>query len=228
MKKIGVVIVLMSLFAGPAAFAQDVEEQEYIGGIPANVYYIMPSFADGTVIFYGQTPAQGKLNICAVDNTLRFLDKDGKELVANGNQDIMRVRIDTVWFLRSRDLFFRMYPVTPDTGLAVNREVVVHKGAKEGAYGMVSYTSSIKQLDNVYADGVSVELNKGKKLAYEVSENLYLYRGNAVYPFNKKNLKKLFSAKTAEIDEYFKSHKSLPRTLDAALPLLAEWAETEH
>ena len=220
-------LLLLLSFVGLAASAQDLPEEEYIAGIPASVYYLMPSFADGMVYFYSQTPAQGKLNICALDNTLRFLDKNGKELQASDNQGILKVRIDTVWFIKDLDSFYRMYPVTADMGVAVKREVTVSKGGKEGAFGMSSQTSAIKEINKIYADGVGVDLNKDKHLPYEVTDLLYLYKGSAVCPFNKKSLKKLFPSRKAEIDSYFSAHKTLPRTLDKALPLLSSWAVAE-
>lgn len=221
--------VLLALAVAFPVFAQDPEPQneEYIGGIPARVFYIMPSFADGMVYFYSQSPAQGKLNICAVDNTLRFLDKDGKELEATSDQGILKVRIDTVWFIKSDDFFYHMYPVTPEVGIALRREVRIIRDAKEGAYGMVSQTSAIKEINKIYADGFTVDLNKDKKYPYEISETLCLYKWNAVVPFNKKSLKKLFPAKKEQIDQYFSSHKSVPGTLDKALELVAEFAKTE-
>lgn len=226
MKKLAILVMMLS---GAAAFAQDIEPQEenYVGGVPAGVFYMLPKFSDGMVYFYTQSPAQGKLNICAVDHSLRFLDKDGKELEANGDQGVLKVRIDTVWFIKSQDFYYRMYPVTSEVGIALKREVRIIRDAKEGAYGMVSQTGAIKEINKVYADGFSVDLNKDKKYPYEITETLYLYKWNAVVPFSKKSLKKLFPAKKAQIDEYFSTHKNLPRTLDKALPLVSEWAVIE-
>ena len=45
--------------------------QEGNGGVPKDVFYLMPDMANGSVQFRGQPPATGKFNICAVDNTIR-------------------------------------------------------------------------------------------------------------------------------------------------------------
>ena len=221
-------LLLAAIVALPV-FAQDPEpvEEQYIGGIPASVFYLMPSFSDGMVYFYSQTPAQGKLNICAVDHSLRFLDKDGKDLEARSDQGILKVRIDTVWFIKSDDFFYRMYPVTPEIGVALRREVRILRDAKEGAYGMVSHTSAIREINKVYADGFAVDLNKDKKYPYEIKDMICLYKWNAVVPFSKKSLKKLFPAKKDQIDAYFQAHKSVPGTLDKAMELVTELAKTE-
>ena len=118
-----------------------------------------------------------------------------------------------------------MYPLTADSGIAVKREVRILRDAKESAYGMVSQTGAIREINRIYGDGVSVDINKNKKVHYEVNEELYLYKGGAVAPYNKKNLKKIFPAWKAQIDNYFTTHKTLPYTLDKALELAAEFAK---
>ncbi len=192
--------------------------------IPDEVFYLMPAFSDGYVYFRGQAPAQGKLNICAVDNSLRFLDGGGTELEAANPDNILRVKIDTVWFLRSRDVFYRMYPVSPDLGVALKRAVTILRDVKEGAYGMKDQISSIRQYSSLYTEGGVLMLNSGKPCPYDVTETLYLYKGEGVYPFTKKTLKKLFPARKEEIEAYFKAGGSLPGSADEAAAFLASWS----
>lgn len=71
---------------------------------------------------------------------------------------------------------------------------------------------------------VSIGTKKDKKYPYVVSEILFLYRGNSVVVFNKKNLRKSFPGKKDEIDLYFKSGK-VPKTAEEALELLEGWNE---
>ena len=65
------ILLLLLLFAVFSAFGQEAK-----GDIPADVFYLLPEFRQGMVYFSDQRPAQGTLNICAVDQTLRFMDKD--------------------------------------------------------------------------------------------------------------------------------------------------------
>lgn len=192
-------------------------------GIPNDVYYLMPSFAHGVIYFRGQSPAQGDLNICAVDNSLRFKDKDGKELVAGDADNIVMVQIDTVSFIRHEGVFYRMYSVSSDLGVALRRRVRIITDAKPGAYGTTSQTSSAKEYSSLYADGAMYNLNSDKTYPYEVEESVYLYKGNAVFPLSKKNLKKLFPDKKEMIDAYFKAGHALPKTPEEAGGLLKEW-----
>ena len=199
-------------------------QESPIRGIPDEVYYLMPSFQQGMVYLRGQSPAEGQLNICAVDNTLRFIDEDGTELAASSIDNVLRVRIDTVVFIRYQDAFVRLYPVSDDTGIAVRRDVRIIKDAKQGAYGTISQTSSIKELGTLYTEGASFELNKNREYPYRVSESIFIYKGDSVMLPTKKSLTKLFPTKKDDVEAYFKSRRSFPDNVDDALALLALWS----
>lgn len=198
-------------------------QEQTRGGIPADVYYLMPSFGQGMIYFRGQLPAQGQLNICALDQTLRFLDKSGKELAASNMENILKVQIDTVSFLRFEDAFYRLYPVAADMGVAVMREVKIQANVKQGAYGTTSQTSAIKERSTMYVDGAVYNLTDDKPVAYETSEWLYLYKADEIFPLNKKNLKKLFPARKDQIDAYFKAGNKVPGTVGEVVELIRRW-----
>ena len=192
--------------------------------LPDEVFYLMPSFGQGMVYLRGQGPAEGKLNICAVDNTLRYIDDDGTELAAAGNDDILQVRIDTVTFIRYQNAFLRLHPVSGDTGIAVKREVRIMNDAKQGAYGADSRTSSIKEYNTLYTDGVAIELNKNREYPYKVSETLFIYKGDSILFPTRNNLRKLFPTKKEEVDAWFKSNRHFPQESDEASALLEQWS----
>ena len=194
-------------------------------GVPDDVYYLLPSFNQGMVYIRGQGPAQGKLNICAVDNTLRFIDNDGQEMVAGANNDIVKVTIDTVTFIRHQDAFLRVHPVTDDAGIAVRKSVRIIRDAKQGGYGGTSQTSSIKEYGTLYTEGVAIELNTNKQYPYKISEEFFVYSGDSILLPTKNNLKKLFPEKKDEVEAWFKSNRSFPNKLEDASALLAQWAQ---
>jgi hypothetical protein len=193
--------------------------------MPADVYYLMPSFEQGMLYLRGQTPAQGKMNICALDNSLRYLDADGTEMSAASHDNIIKVQLDTVTFLRYNDAFLRLYPISADMGLAVKREVKILTDAKQGAYGGTSQTSSIKEIGTLYTEGSAMELNKAREYPYRVSETFFVYKGDSVLFPKKSSLRKLFPEKRAEIDAYFKAHRSFPENVAKASELLSSWAQ---
>jgi hypothetical protein len=218
MKKhlIPAVCLLLGALTGAPAQAQQ--------RIPDEVFYLMPTFGEGMIYIRGQGPAQGKLNICAVDNSLRYIDDDGTELAAANADNILQVRIDTVTFIRYQNAFVRLHPVTGDTGIAVKREVRILKDTKVGAYGASSRTSSIKEYNTLYTEGVAIELNKNREYPYSVSETVFVYKGTDVLVPTRNNLRKLFPEKREEVDAWFKANRSFPQDMDEASALLAQWS----
>ena len=204
------------------AFAQD-ETQ----GITAEIYYLMPEFGQGMIWFSDQGPAQGKMNICAEDNSLRYLDNDGKEVVAASIDNVVKVQIDTAVFIRNDGVFYRIYPVSNEVAVAVRRDLDIQRDAQRGAYGGYSRTSSIREYSTLYADGVAYQLEKSKKYPFTVSETCFLYTGGKIVSFSKRTLRKIFPQRKDEIDAYLKSGKSLPGELPDVQAFLKRLASGE-
>jgi len=179
---------------------------------------MLPEFRQGMVYFSDQGPAQGTLNICAVDQTLRFMDKDQE--LSSGADNINRVVVDDLVFVRIDGAFYRLYPITDDLTLAFRRDVEILRDVKTGAYGIQSRTSSIREVGSLQADGMMYTLQSSKSYPYNVIESCFLYQAGGVTPINKRSLRKRFPERKGELDAWLKSH-SLPKTLDDTRALLS-------
>ena len=213
------ILLLLSLFAGLSAFGQEAR-----GDMPADVFYLLPEFRQGMVYFSGQGPGQGELNICAVDQTLRFMDK-GEELSSSAD-NILRVVIDTVVFVHVDGTFYRLYPVSDEVTLAYRRDVEILRDVKTGAYGIQSRTSSIREVGSLQSDGMMYTLQSSKSYPYNVKESCYLYVAGNVTPVNKRTIRKLFPARKDDLDVWLKNH-ALPKTLDDTRAFLARLSAGE-
>ena len=213
------ILLLLSLFAGLSAFGQEAR-----GDMPADVFYLLPEFRHGMVYFSGQGPGQGELNICAVDQTLRFMDK-GEELSSSAD-NILRVVIDTVVFVHVDGAFYRLYPVSDEVTLAYRRDVEILRDVKTGAYGIQSRTSSIREVGSLQSDGMMYTLQSSKSYPYNVKESCYLYVAGNVTPVNKRTIRKLFPARKDDLDAWLKNH-ALPKTLDETRAFLARLSAGE-
>ena len=204
MKKI---VLLLALLAGFQAFGQEAQ-----GNIPADVFYMLPEFGQGMVYFSDKGPAQGMLNICAADQTLRFLDNDGQELASN-DDNITRLTIGDAVFVRADGAFYRLYPLSDALTLAFRRDVEIIRDAKKTAYGGESRTSAITTVNSFQADGMMYTLKEAADYPYRVTESCFLYQAGSVVPLNKRNLRKLFPDRKDDLDAWLKSH-SIPKQLD--------------
>lgn len=200
-------VSLLAILAGISAFGQEAQ-----GNIPADVFYMLPEFGQGMVYFSNQGPAQGKMNICAVDQSLRFLDKDGKELASKAD-NITKVVFDDIVFVRVDGAFYRLYPVSDGVTLAFRRDVEILRDVKKGAFGTETRTSAIRDVGTFQADGMMYTLQKAADYPYVVSETCFLYRLGNIIAINKRNLRKFFPDRKSDLDAFLKTH-ALPKTLD--------------
>ena len=200
--------------------------QEESQGVTAEIYYLMPEFGDGMIWFSNQGPAQGKMNICAEDNSLRYLDKNGQEVVAASIDNVVKVQIDTAVFIRNEGVFYRIYPVSDEIAVAVRRDLDIQRDAQRGAYGGYSRTSSIREYSTLYADGVAYQLEKSQKYPFTLSETCFLYTGGKIASLSKRTLRKLFPQRKDDIDAYLKSG-SLPDKLSDVQAFLKRLASGE-
>lgn len=193
------------------------------GGIPDDVYYLMPAFGQGVVYFQGKAPAQGMLNICAMDHTLRFLDEEGGELTATDIDNVLKVQIGAEQFLYHQERFYRLYPVSLGVGVAVLRTVRATREST-GAYGASTQTSAVTHLNSINTDGVTYDISDGRSIECDIAEKIFLYQGNTVLPLTKANVKKLYPERKAAIDAWFKAGHSFPRNPDEAVATLRQLA----
>ena len=108
MKKAVTLLVLLSLFLPLHAQKTKVQgtvtikaREDLLKELPAEAAYFMPEFRDATVQFNDGKLSQGRINICLVDNSVRFIEESGDTLLLSNAENVMRILIgDTVMLQR--------------------------------------------------------------------------------------------------------------------------------
>ena len=205
-----------------SAFFSSAQDQT---GIPEEVFYLMPAFGKGTVYFKGKNPAQGQLNICAVDGSVRFKDRSGVEMEVDDGGSITHVEIAGVDFVKSGSAFWRIVPVKGETAVAVKREVNVLSDTKTAAYGGTTQTTASQDFATITAAGMTINLDSVRSFPYREKETFGLYVNGSVQTLNKKNLQKFFPDHKADIEAWFKANKKLPTDIESIQALVAQWVD---
>jgi hypothetical protein len=192
-------------------------------GIPNDVFYLMPNMTQGTLLFRDKSPVNGKFNICAVDNTVRFMDK-GKELAMEDDESMLEVVFHDVAFLHRDGTFYRLYPVSDEAFVAVKRDVLIMNDTKIASYGMESNTTAVQNIDTFNMPGRTLDLSDMKDIPYRMTETAALYRKGSIISLNKRNLTKCFPDKKADIEAWFNANKRInPEDIQTVLALCQEW-----
>lgn len=213
--------LLAVLFGLSAVFAQETK-----AGIPEDVFYLMPKFGTGLVVYEGRAPMRGLVNICAIDHSVRFKDSKGQEMAADNPESIEQVVIDNVSFVRNGNQgFARLVSVAPagEVAVAVMRSVTVMNDSKRGAYGMESQTTAVQEYSGLRTSTRLYQLDEMREFPYRVNETVSLFKDGSFMPVNKRNCQRLFPNAKDKIDAYFKDHKNPPTEADAVIELCKEW-----
>ena len=193
-------------------------------GIPNDVFYLMPKMTQGTLLFRDKSPVNGQFNICAVDNTVRFMDK-GKELAMENDESMLEVVFHDVAFLHRDGTFYRLYPVSDEAFVAVKRDVLIMNDIKMASYGMESNTTAVDNIETFNMPGRTLDLSAMKDIPYRMTETAALYRKGSIISLNKRNLTKCFPDQKADIEAWFAANKKLdPTDIPAVLELCKQWS----
>ena len=213
---------LISLIAAFGLSASLLSAQDNIG-IPADVFYLMPKMAQGTLLFCVYSPINGQFNICAVDNTVRFKDK-GTELAMEEDESMLEVIIDGIPFLHRDGTFYRLYAVSDEAFVAVKREVLIMTDTKMASYGMESNTTAVQTIEAVSIPGRILDLSQMEDVPYRMTETAALYRKGTLLTLSKRNFTKCFPDRKSEIDAWFAANKKInPQDIETVLALCKEW-----
>lgn len=218
-----VLCLLVSLLCA-AVFVLPAQEGD--GGLPKEVFYLMPDMAQGSVHFLGKAPATGKFNICAIDNTIRYIDRDGQELMVEITDDMSSVVIGGVTFVPVDGFFYRLYPITGDVSVAVKRDVLLMTDSKTSGYGMESQTTAVTNISGMVGDTKFYQFDESKDIPYRMTETAFLYRGDTVLTLAKRSFQRCFPNAKDAIDAWFSQHKKMDSSkVEEIIALCREWAE---
>ena len=192
-------------------------------GVPADVFYLMPEMTSGTLRFQDRF-VNGKFNICAVDQTLRFLNEKGEELALEDASQLLQVNFGDLMFVHADNTFYRLYPVSDAAYVAVKRDVTIMTDTRRASYGMDSQTTAVQEVGILDAGGHVINFNDARQYPYKMTETAFLYRNGHIVRFNKKNCLKCFPTKKAEIEAWFAEHKKYDETdVPMIMDLCKEW-----
>ena len=203
MKKI-LISILILCSAGLTAFSQTVKgkvsvdaRQDLLSVLPSEVSYFLPHFEDATVFFTDGKASSGKINICLVDNSVRFIHSTGDTLLLSSQDRVLRIQAaDSVYGLLGK------------TSLAERRRLTLDTGEeKQGGYGALPPTSTALEGKLTSIDP-SRQFEFKTDISYTLRKDYILTDGEKVYPASTSSFIKFFPDKKKEIRSYVKTHKT--------------------
>ena len=208
-------IVALSLLSAMVLSAQKIQgtitiqaRENLLSKLPAEAAYFLPEFMDATVQSTDGQLSNGRINICLVDNSVRFIQPEtGDTLLLSSPENIMRIIIgDTVMLQHDGD-FIKAVAVYGKTFLGERRTLSLEDADIEAGYSSIPATSTAKRANVVSVDYDRMR-NGENTVNYSLSIKYFIGDGISLYPARLSSFLKVFPEKKKDLRLYAKEHKT--------------------
>lgn len=188
--------------------------------------YQLPQFVNGKIIFRNGSFSDAKLNYNFLNGEIEFIGPANDTLAIAKNQmlNIKEVLIDNKSFFYS-DGYLELVEQTAFGKLLKKQMFVIIKREKIGAYGQPTSTSAIESYGS-FTDNYgsfTPNLRVKENITLTLRSNYFIGdKFNLFLPASKKNIRKLYPLKKAQIEEYlnknivdFNNGESLKKLFEA-------------
>lgn len=205
--------LLFLIILSVGALAQQVEgslvikaREDMLRKLPTEAAYFMPDFRDATVQFNDGRLSQGRINICLVDNSVRFVDETGDTLLLSNAADVMRIIIGDTVMLQRDGYFIKALTVYGQTFLGEHRSLSLEEAEIDAGYSSIPATSMAKRANVVTID--PDRMREGEKTVYyRLSVRYVIGNGISIYPARLSSFIKLFPDKKKELRRYARERR---------------------
>lgn len=207
------VITSLFLFMAGTLFAQNTEgvvrvrtREDILRKLPVDVAYFMPSFKEGTLIYTNGSKSTGKLNICLVDNSVRFVNDSGDTLLMANAANVSRVLFGDTLLLHTKDCFVKQIAICGSKSISLRKQFKFESPETGAGYAGVPKTStattaSAREMGGIFAFEYDVEI------PYELKTDYVLTDKDKIYSAKLSSFTRLFPEKKKEIKQFVKERR---------------------
>ncbi len=177
MRKIQLLALIM-MFASPA-FAQKGSVEVYsredlLTKIDMSIAYSLPEFSEGDIYFNNGTKTKPVLNICAVDNSVRYVF--GRDTLKLANiEDVNAILVSGRTFVYRDNAILELLSDAGVWALGERKRLKLEEPRQEGGYGSVPPSSSARTTsNNDYSSTDTHTYGYLVEVGYSVSYDYYL------------------------------------------------------
>ena len=182
--------------------------QDLLSVLPAEAAYFLPQFEDATVFFTDGTASGGRVNICLVDNSVRFIQDSGDTLLLSSPDRVLRILAADTLILRTEDCFVKQIAVYGKTTLGERRRLTLDLGDdRTGGYGALPATSTAVGVRMSDIDPYR-QFEVKTDIAYALKKDFVLTDGEKVFQAGIPAFNRLFPDRKKEIRSFVKEHRT--------------------
>ncbi len=205
MKKAVTLLVLLSLFLPLHAQKTKVQgtvtikaREDLLKELPAEAAYFMPEFRDATVQFNDGKLSQGRINICLVDNSVRFIEESGDTLLLSNAENVMRILIGDTVMLQREGYFIKQLTAYGQKFLGERRILTLEEPDIDAGYSSIPAVSTAKRGNMIHVDP-NRQMASEKEMEYSLSIKYFVGDDTVLYPARLSSFVKLFPEKKKDV-----------------------------
>lgn len=200
-----IITIILAIIIGSSTLSGQSAQGDFEKQLPDSVKYYLPEFMEGRIIYKDGGFSTAKFNISTIDQTIRFIDADGKVMGIKDNASVDRASIGGSLFIRYRTYYLAFALDIDGIYLCATRKLLFGD-EKKGAFGSESSTSNIKEIKRIEGQGGLIfDLNGNP--SYEVRTIPFIYRNKVAYAPTKKLLLRFFKDQSDIINAYLDTNK---------------------
>ena len=163
--------------------------------LPDSICYMMPQFTKADIVYTSGKQFSAVVNICNVDNSVRFINRDGDTLLMANANSVQYITTPEALYTRINDYFIRN----------IFRIDVEQTELSGGGIGLPK-TSTARTASNLETD-YNVDKDVAREVEWEIKSEFILSDSQKRYPCKRSSFEKLFPSKKKEIKEFVKQNK---------------------
>ncbi|WP_224997370.1 hypothetical protein [Cesiribacter sp. SM1] len=173
--------------------------------------YRYPDFKEGKVHFRNGAFGSSRMNFNLLLGEMHFIDRRRDTLALTGLDKVnfIAIEADTFYYDALNDEFLEQVASYGNAVLMVSKKYKYSSTHKSAAYGQYSATQASTSLNNIQADGRTVDLSPDQYALYVKSVKYFMKaNGGDLIPVTKGNFLKVFPNHKNAIQNFIKTHKT--------------------
>ncbi|MGM9776294.1 MAG: hypothetical protein ACI3ZG_05955 [Candidatus Coprenecus sp.] len=176
--------------------------------LPDSICYMMPQFTKADIVYTSGKQFSAVVNICNVDNSVRFINRDGDTLLMANANSVQYITTPEALYTRINDYFIRNIAMSGKISLGIRNlfRIDVEQTELSGGGIGLPKTSTARTASNLETD-YNVDKDVAREVEWEIKSEFILSDSQKRYPCKRSSFEKLFPSKKKEIKEYVKQNK---------------------
>lgn len=178
--------------------------ENVLNKLPKEVAYVFPDFETATLYYKDDRFSTGRLNICLVDNSIRFINEKGDTLMLTSQENVRELVLNDTLYKTAKNSIIKELATSGDVSLALRFRLKLTEKKEDAGYSSLPPTSTAVS-GNVRSLDYS-RIDTDTEFDYKHEKDLIIIDSDKTAPARLSAFIKAFPDRKKEIRAYVKEH----------------------